>query len=339
MEQEPQRGICSGSLWSTSQGVLEMARGFGNEVTKLQLCDSVESVPHMAEVSRSTHQMNWNQPLLVGGRDENIFHTISPEDLISKRINRVYSDGDDGYSINQAFQPAQVQLDITGGCASDKLSINPTTISCPAALLDGKSKCHSCDATTYYIDHSTSFNLASLPRFSPTHFSSNVPFFAAQQPQFVNKGGASVTKTDEDEGRESRLGWKTCTGQLAALKKPRMELPSSLPTFKVRKEKLGDRITALQQLVSPFGKTDTASVLYEAIDYIKFLHEQVRVITAPSLHNISSVEQHKNRQEGGSLSQDLRSRGLCLVPLASTMAVTNDHIADFWTPTFGGSFN
>lgn len=78
---------------------------------------------------------------------------------------------------------------------------------------------------------------------------------------------------------------------------------------------MGDRITALQQLVSPFGKvcmiisiswdffsssfwwlilvvkvlfyiiitnfwpfqTDTASVLSEAIEYIKFLHEQVNV--------------------------------------------------------------
>jgi hypothetical protein len=83
----------------------------------------------------------------------------------------------------------------------------------------------------------------------------------------------------------------------------------------VRKEKLGDRITALQQLVSPFGKvsfwifllfsnstltiaslcfvirlkahpmvmysylfqTDTASVLHEAIEYIKFLHDQATV--------------------------------------------------------------
>uniref|UniRef100_A0ACD5TF71 Uncharacterized protein n=1 Tax=Avena sativa TaxID=4498 RepID=A0ACD5TF71_AVESA len=65
----------------------------------------------------------------------------------------------------------------------------------------------------------------------------------------------------------------------AAAKKPRTETPSSMPTFKVRKEKLGDRITALQQLVSPFGKTDTASVLHEAIGYIKFLHDQVAVST------------------------------------------------------------
>ncbi|KAI0498277.1 hypothetical protein KFK09_021518 [Dendrobium nobile] len=43
----------------------------------------------------------------------------------------------------------------------------------------------------------------------------------------------------------------------------------------VKNQKLGDKITALQQLVSPFGKTDTASVLQEATVHIKALHEQI----------------------------------------------------------------
>ncbi|GJW54853.1 WRKY domain-containing protein [Tanacetum coccineum] len=48
-----------------------------------------------------------------------------------------------------------------------------------------------------------------------------------------------------------------------------------------RKPKLGDRITELQQLVSPFGKTDTSSVLLETCEYIRFLHEQVSVLMTP----------------------------------------------------------
>ncbi|MED6208929.1 hypothetical protein PIB30_049769 [Stylosanthes scabra] len=61
--------------------------------------------------------------------------------------------------------------------------------------------------------------------------------------------------------------------------------------LKVRKEKLGDRITALHQLVSPFGKTDTASVLMEAIGYIGFLHAQIQALTSPYLHN-TNPQQH-----------------------------------------------
>ncbi|CAM8988519.1 unnamed protein product [Rhodiola kirilowii] len=108
-------------------------------------------------------------------------------------------------------------------------------------------------------------------------------------------------------------------------KRARFETPSSLPTFKVRKEKLGDRITALQQLVSPFGKTDTASVLHEAVEYIKFLHDQVSVLRTPYMQNGTPTNQHqqmqvesKNTAEG---PKDLRSRGLCLVPIPSTFPV------------------
>lgn len=36
--------------------------------------------------------------------------------------------------------------------------------------------------------------------------------------------------------------------------------------------------------------------------------------------------------------QDLRTRGLCLVPISSTFPVTNETPVDFWTPSFGGTF-
>ncbi|KAL5976854.1 hypothetical protein ACLOJK_021189 [Asimina triloba] len=44
----------------------------------------------------------------------------------------------------------------------------------------------------------------------------------------------------------------TVTG--ASVKKAKVQSSSAQSTFKVKKEKLGDRITALHQLVSPFGK-------------------------------------------------------------------------------------
>ncbi|KAK4579091.1 hypothetical protein RGQ29_028955 [Quercus rubra] len=82
-----------------------------------------------------------------------------------------------------------------------------------------------------------------------------------------------------------------------------------------RSQKLSDKITALQKLVSPYGKTDTASVLQEASLYIKLLHEQIQEI-------------------GEQL--DLRSKGLCLVPVSITQRVRMespfDHDDLCWKP-------
>ncbi|THU60631.1 hypothetical protein C4D60_Mb07t14830 [Musa balbisiana] len=36
--------------------------------------------------------------------------------------------------------------------------------------------------------------------------------------------------------------------------------------------------------------------------------------------------------------KDLRSRGLCLVPVSFTMHVGSDNGADFWAPALGGGF-
>ncbi|KAI4371106.1 hypothetical protein MLD38_019375 [Melastoma candidum] len=114
-------------------------------------------------------------------------------------------------------------------------------------------------------------------------------------------------------------------------KRPRIQTPSPLPTFKVRKEKLGDRITALQQLVSPFGKTDTASVLHEAIEYIKFLHDQVHSLSTPRVKDAVLHRVPPQRTE-------MRKRGLCLVPISSAFPVAGEAPVDFWTPNLGGTF-
>jgi len=95
---------------------------------------------------------------------------------------------------------------------------------------------------------------------------------------------------------------------------------------KESKEKLGEKIAALQQLVSPFGKTDTASVLLEAMGYIRFLHEQVTLLSAPYLQTIPTA----NMQEIEPYS--LRSKGLCLVPISWTTGVDSSNGADIWAP-------
>ncbi|KAM0938565.1 putative transcription factor bHLH family [Dioscorea sansibarensis] len=121
----------------------------------------------------------------------------------------------------------------------------------------------------------------------------------------------------------------------ATFKKARTETSSSSSaqsTFKVRKEKLGDRITALHQLVSPFGKTDTASVLLEAIGYIRFLQNQIEALSSPYLVTGHGNMKHHSGVHGEA-KKDLRSRGLCLVPIACTMHYGSENGADYWAPS------
>ncbi|XP_054779135.1 transcription factor bHLH113 [Prosopis cineraria] len=137
-------------------------------------------------------------------------------------------------------------------------------------------------------------------------------------------------------------------------KKARAENPASTGHAK-RKEKLGERIAALQQLVSPFGKTDTASVLHEAMGYIRFLHDQVQVLCSPYLqglpssphlvhaHPVRPIPYHHHYQGVGfeinardrEARGELSSRGLCLIPVESTVHVARSNGADFWSPAMG----
>ncbi|GMY31572.1 transcription factor bHLH123-like [Fagus crenata] len=164
-------------------------------------------------------------------------------------------------------------------------------------------------------------------------------FFPLMQPQFPTQSFEEKPKTISD--RDSSTVVKK-SGNEATSKRPRNETPTTpLPAFKVRKEKMGDRITALQQLVSPFGKTDTASVLSEAIEYIKFLHEQVSVLSTPYMKSGAPIQHQQNSDKSKDPEgpkQDLRSRGLCLVPTSSTYPVTHENPVEFWNPTFGGTF-
>ncbi|KAI4298519.1 hypothetical protein L6164_032069 [Bauhinia variegata] len=131
----------------------------------------------------------------------------------------------------------------------------------------------------------------------------------------------------------------TKTTTTAASKKSRKMNKTENPTStghakkNPRKEKLGERIAALQQLVSPFGKTDTASVLHEAMGYIRFLHDQVQVLCSPYLlQRLPSSPHRPHHQPGEEAKTDLKSMGLCLIPVECTVHVANSNGADFWSP-------
>ncbi|KAM7492065.1 hypothetical protein LguiA_034986 [Lonicera macranthoides] len=89
-----------------------------------------------------------------------------------------------------------------------------------------------------------------------------------------------------------------------------------------RSQKLSDKITALQKLVSPYGKTDTASVLEEASISIKFLQDQILNLFNKLNTSYTNTQLHSQKTEDRQL--DLQSRGLCLVPLSFTQKLKNE---------------
>ncbi|XP_030506610.2 uncharacterized protein LOC115721687 [Cannabis sativa] len=184
------------------------------------------------------------------------------------------------------------------------------------------------------------------------------------------KGSGRGQGNTSSEGKKKRSDNQDNNSE-TSLKKPKQEnSTASSAKIQVPKVKLGDRITALQQIVSPFGKTDTASVLYEAIQYIKFLQEQVKLLSNPYMKTNSHKDawgsldrnikdhhhhqnqqnnqmmmvmkgdhhhHHQNHQNNHHVKLDLRSRGLCLVPLSCTPQVYRDNTgSDYWTPTYRG---
>lgn len=141
-----------------------------------------------------------------------------------------------------------------------------------------------------------------------------------------------------NEGKKKRSEGKSD----AILKKLKHE-SSTASSIKVQvpKAKLGDKITALQQIVSPYGKTDTASVLWEAIGYIKFLQEQVQLLSNPYMKTTNNIKDPwgglDRKERGDHVKLDLSSRGLCLIPVSCTPQMYRENTGpDYLTPAYRG---
>ncbi|EFJ04769.1 hypothetical protein SELMODRAFT_24892, partial [Selaginella moellendorffii] len=122
---------------------------------------------------------------------------------------------------------------------------------------------------------------------------------------------------------------------------------------RLRRERIAERMKALQDLVPNANKTDKASMLDEIVDYVKFLQLQVKVLSmsrlgsaaaVPSLvadlpsegansllastlsrstgishDGLASAERQVARlmdEDMGSAMQYLQSKGLCLMPIS-----------------------
>ncbi|KAL6220863.1 hypothetical protein ACLB2K_008616 [Fragaria x ananassa] len=117
---------------------------------------------------------------------------------------------------------------------------------------------------------------------------------------------------------------------------------------RLRREKIADRMKNLQELVPKSNKTDKASMLDEIIEYVKFLQQQVKVLSARRLgatgakgtngmsdslslgHDISfneiAFEQVLKLMETDvtKAMQYLQSKGLCMMSIALANAILTE---------------
>ncbi|RZS03079.1 hypothetical protein BHM03_00033202 [Ensete ventricosum] len=118
----------------------------------------------------------------------------------------------------------------------------------------------------------------------------------------------------------------------------------------LRRERIAERIRALQELVPNTNKTDRAAMLDEILDYVKFLRLQVKVLSMSRLGGAGAVAQliadiplsvevwEKWSTDGterqvaklmeediGAAMQYLQSKALCMMPISLAMAIYDTH--------------
>ncbi|KAL6894129.1 hypothetical protein ACP4OV_008227 [Aristida adscensionis] len=175
----------------------------------------------------------------------------------------------------------------------------------------------------YAGDHATP--VAVPQKSSPTAECSSSISSMSSSPTATAISAISSARPQAFKKKGLRGGDQRKAGPVTAANKP---ATTANKRPRVRREKLGERILALQQLVSPFGKTDTASVLHEALGYIRFLHDQVQVLSSPYMQRLPPPSSAQTPESAAGVvspeppAADLRSRGLCLVPISYT-----DHVA------------
>ncbi|KAL5548180.1 hypothetical protein UlMin_003411 [Ulmus minor] len=329
-----------------------------------------ENMSNNANFPQESGQIQWREKLFQGDSSSNEFKQMNRSgfSLDQSQFSPQYSSGESTVTcqgLSSTFQmadpalygsPSAILQGLFGPESQAPEQQSSSSISLPYPANYGMSTNEVLPSNWSKVPQ---FLRASPPKQPPFNshlqFSNNAPFwnapeaamkdvragfFPSLQPQFPTPPFNEKPK-NISEVRESGAVGKKSGSETTSNKRPRNETSSPLPAFKVRKEKMGDRITALQQLVSPFGKTDTASVLSEAIEYIKFLHEQVSVLSTPYMKSGAAIQHQQScdkSKDPDDPKQDLRSRGLCLVPVSSTFPVTHETTVDFWTPTFGGTF-
>lgn len=171
-----------------------------------------------------------------------------------------------------------------------------------------------------------SFDCSSLDAISASGYKSKAESMSVRTGSRSGSGAAGDPKKRKSEDRLGDNGKKS-KQDTSSTSPPKAEVPDV-------KSGERDKIIALQQIISPYGKTDRASVLFETIKHIEYLHEQIQLLSEPYMKNITNEVPF----QWGGKEEDLRGRGLCLVPVSCTPQVFQDNsLPDCWTPAYKSS--
>ncbi|KAG2401320.1 Transcription factor bHLH68 Basic helix-loop-helix protein [Vigna angularis] len=233
----------------------------------------------------------------------------------------------------------------------------------PTIVTPQKSVITSSDSSSASSSNHTNTAFTSLPKSTVCHALS-VFWLVNRKPVMKKRNGL---------GQEPVT--KVGVGGQRLTKKTKAENPTSTGHAK-RKEKLGERIAALQQLVSPFGKVTEMQYRYSigasrghgiykvssrpSSGPVLSLLAKLVIVTPPTPAHKRSTKQSQlwlqnpdivdaiacfenldheydllegdgeNNEE--EVKKDLRSRGLCLIPVGCTVHVASSNGADFWSP-------
>ncbi|KAF2298433.1 hypothetical protein GH714_023567 [Hevea brasiliensis] len=107
---------------------------------------------------------------------------------------------------------------------------------------------------------------------------------------------------------------------------------------RLRRERIAERMKALQELVPTANKTDRAAMLDEIVDYVKFLRLQVK---GESIEGANQQAWEKWSNDGteqqvaklmeediGAAMQFLQSKALCIMPISLASAIFLTHPPD-----------
>ncbi|XP_010274209.1 PREDICTED: transcription factor UNE12 isoform X2 [Nelumbo nucifera] len=105
---------------------------------------------------------------------------------------------------------------------------------------------------------------------------------------------------------------------------------------RLRRERIAERMKALQELVPSSNKTDRAAMLDEIVDYVKFLRLQVKGEGSEGRSSQRAWEKWSNdgterqvaklmEEDVGAAMQFLQSKALCIMPMSLAAAIYHTH--------------